>query len=66
MDMRLSTDKNFKKATIKKVKSSKKSYVINKLKKKKTYYVRIRTYKKEGSTTYYSAWSNQKKVKIKK
>ena len=65
-EVQYSTDKNFKKATIKKVKSSKKSYVINKLKKKKTYYIRIRTYKKEGSTTYYSAWSSQKKVKIKK
>lgn len=36
------------------------------LKKAKTYYVKVRTYKKVGSTTYYSAWSTVKKVKITK
>ena len=42
------------------------SYTIKKLKKKKTYYVRIRTYKKVSGKTYYSGWSSVKKVKIKK
>ena len=42
------------------------SYTIKKLKKKKTYYVRIRTYKKVSEKTYYSEWSSVKKVKIKK
>lgn len=42
------------------------SYTIKKLKKKKTYYVRIRTYKKVSGKTYYSEWSSVKKVKIKK
>ena len=38
--------------------------VLN-LKSGKTYYVRIRTYKKVGSKTYYSSWSAKKKVKTK-
>ena len=38
---------------------------IKKLKAKKTYYVRIRTYKKVGGKTYYSDWSTVKKVKTK-
>ena len=42
------------------------SYTIKKLKKKKTYYVRIRTYKKVSGKTYYSGWSSVKKVKTKK
>ena len=42
------------------------STVLKKLKKKKTYYVRVRTYKKLGKKTYYSKWSNIKSVKIKK
>lgn len=32
---------------------------------KNNYYVRIRTYKKTGGKTYYSAWSKAKKVKVK-
>lgn len=36
------------------------------LKAKKTYYVRIRTYKKVSSTNYYSAWSAVKAVTTKK
>lgn len=61
------TDKKFKKEcktkTISKNKTT--SYTIKSLKKKKTYYVRIRTYKKLGNT-YYSGWSSAKKVKINK
>lgn len=38
---------------------------IKKLKKKKTYYVKIRTYKKVGKITYYSPWSKVKTVKTK-
>ena len=37
-------------------------YTIKKLKRKTTYYVRIRTYKKVGKKRYYSAWSNAKKA----
>ena len=35
------------------------------LKSKKTYYVKIRSYKKVGKKKYYGAWSKVKKVKIK-
>jgi len=42
------------------------SATIKKLKKKKTYYVRIRCMKKSGKKTIYSKWSSVKKVKIKK
>ena len=38
---------------------------IKKLKKKKKYYVRIRTYMKVGKKTYYSGWSKAKSVKTK-
>ena len=38
---------------------------IKKLKAKKTYYVRIRTYKESKNKKYYSAWSTVKKVKTK-
>ena len=39
--------------------------VIKKLTAKKTYYVRIRTYKTVKSRKYYSAWSKAKAVKVK-
>ena len=38
---------------------------ISKLKAKKTYYVRVRTYKVVNGKTYYSSWSKAKKVKTK-
>ena len=38
---------------------------ITKLKTKKKYYVKVRTYKKVGSTKYYSSWSKAKTVKTK-
>ena len=63
-----STSKKFAKGnktkTISKNKTT--SYTIKKLKKKKTYYVRIRTYKKVSGKTYYSGWSSVKKATIKK
>lgn len=39
---------------------------IKNLTKNKTYYVRVRTYVKSGSTTVSGAWSSVKKIKIKK
>ena len=50
------------------VKATKKnvSKIVKKLKKGKKYSVSIRAYKKVGKVKYYSAWSNVKKVKIKK
>ncbi|MCD7765376.1 MAG: CAP domain-containing protein [Lachnospiraceae bacterium] len=52
--------------TVKVSGASKVSRTLSKLTKKKTYYVRIRTYKTVGGKTYYSAWSSVKKVKITK
>ncbi|MEY8459927.1 fibronectin type III domain-containing protein [Eggerthellaceae bacterium 24-137] len=43
----------------------KRTLKVAKLKAKKTYYVQVRTYKKVGKATYYSAWSKAKAVKTK-
>lgn len=45
--------------------STKTSKTIKKLAKKKTYSVKIRSYKKINGKTYYGTWSGTKKVKIK-
>ena len=71
--VRWSTSKKFTAKTTK-VKAIKKttsagkkcSLKVSKLKAKKTYYVQVRTYKKVGKATYYSAWSKAKTVKTKK
>lgn len=47
-------------------KNSTTSKTISKLKAKKKYYVRIRTYKTVGKAKYYSAWSKAKAVTIKR
>ena len=59
-----STNKKFKKA--KKVTSTKTKAVLKSLKKKKTYYVRVRAYRLKDNVKYYGTWSNTKKVKVKK
>ena len=38
---------------------------ISKLKKKKKYYVQVRTYKKIAGTAFYSSWSTKKSIKTK-
>lgn len=59
------TNKKFTNAkTIKIAKASTTKKTISKLKSKKTYYVRIRSYKKSGSNNIYGAYSLVKKVKI--
>ena len=55
--------KGQKSVTIKSYKTTSKN--ITKLKAKKKYYVRVRSYKKVGKTTYYSSWSKAKTVKTK-
>jgi len=56
-----------KKFKNKKSKNTKKtSIIIKKLKKKKTYYVRVRAYKLNGKEKNYGKWSQVKKIKIKK
>ena len=57
-------NKKFKKAKRKTVKST--SVTIKKLKKKKTYFVRVRAYKLVDGKKVYGKWSAVKKVKIKK
>lgn len=59
-----STKKSFKGKKAKT--TSKISYTIKKLKKKKTYYIRVRAYKLNGKKKVYGAWSKVKKVKVKK
>ena len=63
--IKYSTSKKFTKKTTKTVKVKGTTKTIQKLK-KKTYYVKVRTYKKVNGTTYYSKWSAVKKVKVRK
>lgn len=58
------TNRKFKKQKSKLTKKTK--YTIKKLKKKKTYYVRVRAYKLSGKTKIYGKWSTVKKIKVKK
>ena len=66
-EIQLATDKKFKKnkktVTIKKQKTTKTT--VKKLKAKKKYYVRVRTYKIVNGKKVYSAWSKVKSVKTK-
>lgn len=62
-----STSRNFKKSgTVTISKKSTKSATVRRLKGKKKYYVRVRTYKTVSGYKYYSSWSNVKSVKTKK
>lgn len=66
-EIQYATSKSFKKAkttTVKKYKTTSKT--IKKLKAKKTYYVRVRTYKTVDGKKVYSSWSKVKKVKTKR
>lgn len=62
-----STYKSFKKAKTTSVKYTKsvKSKTVKKLKSKKKYYVRVRTYTKTSGGTCYSSWSKAKSAKVK-
>ena len=66
-EVQYSTNKNFKsgnkKVTIKKNETT--SNTVKKLKAKKKYYVRIRTYKTVNGKKFYSSWSKSKIVKTK-
>ena len=65
--VQVATDKKFKKnkktVTVKKQKTTKTT--VKKLKAKKKYYVRVRTYKTVNGKKVYSAWSKVKSVKTK-
>lgn len=67
-EIQYSTDKKFKKKvtktiTIKKAKTTKTK--IKKLKSKKKYYIRIRTFSKKNGKKVYSKWSKVKSAKVK-
>lgn len=62
-----STSRNFTKSgTVTISKKSTKSTTVRRLKGKKKYYVRVRTYKTVSGYKYYSSWSNVKSVKTKR
>ncbi len=62
----ISTKKSFSSYNrIKVANNAKTSYTVKKLKAKKTYYVKIRTYYKLNGVTYFSGWSTRKTVKTK-
>ncbi len=67
--IQISTNKNFKKAKTIKAKKKAQTKLVKGLKKKKLYYVRIRTYKVKKSKnkviTYYSDWSKCRRKKTK-
>jgi len=65
-EVQYSTSKKFTSAKTKVIKKAKTtSLTIKSLKAKKTYYVRVRTYKTVGGKKYYSAWSSAKSKKTK-
>ncbi len=66
-EIQYSVNKNFRSGSKKTVSGvSKTKYTLTKLQKNKTYYVRIRTYKKSGTKKYYSSWSKVKAARIRK
>ena len=66
-EIQYSVNKNFRSGSKKTVAGvSNKKYTLTKLQKNKTYYVRIRTYKKSGTKKYYSSGSKVKAVRIRK
>ena len=66
-EIQYSTSSNFTsgKKTVKVKKNKTTSTTVKKLKAKKKYYVRIRTYKTVNGKTYYSGWSKVLNVKTK-
>lgn len=66
-EIQYATDKKFSRnaGTLEVGKGTKTSAVIRNLAGKKTYYVRIRAYKKAGTTCIYGKWCKSRKVKTK-
>ena len=60
-----STNAKFKNAKTKKLKAAKTRLKLKNLKSKKTYYVRVRAYKKTESGTVYGAYGKLKKETVK-
>ena len=64
-ELQISVKKNFSSGTMRKIFKASSSGVKANLSSKKTYYFRIRAYKKYGGKNYYGAWSNVKAAKVK-
>ena len=64
--LQYATKKSFANKVTKTIQLKKNTKVIKKLKKGKTYYFRVRSYKKVDGKTYYGTYSKVKKVKIQK
>ena len=65
-EIKISTNKNFKKS-VKTITFTKKNTTVKNLKKNKTYYVKVRAYKIDANgKKVYGSYSNVMKVKIKK
>lgn len=65
-EIQYGTQKTFKQAKTKKISGKGKTGIIlKKLKRKRTYYVRMRSWKKVRGRCVYGAWSKLRKVKIK-
>ena len=63
-EVQYALNKSLKKAKKKRVKST--SITLKKLKKKKTYFIRVRAYENVNGKNVYGKWSSVKRVKIKK
>lgn len=61
-----STNRKFKNEKVKKAGQKKNAVQISKLKGRKTYYVRVRAYKKVGDATKYGKYSKTVRVEVKK
>ena len=65
-EIQYSTSSKFTKAKKVKAKKTYSTKTLTKLKGKKKYYVRVRTYKSVAGIKYYSKWSNVKSITTKK
>lgn len=64
--IRYSQQQNMKKASLKIITGAKKnSFTVKKLKRKKKYYIQIRSYKKQKGQKVYGSWSTKRKVNLK-
>lgn len=64
-EIQICRKKSFSGNTLKMYRTSGLKYTLKGLKRKTTYYVRIRAYKRVGGKDYYSKWSAKKNVKTK-
>lgn len=63
-ELQYAAKKNFKNATVVMGKGTKQTFTIRGLKKKKKYFIRIRSYQSRGTVIYYSKWSGSRKIRV--